>query len=214
MVLYTTKIFSIPYDTRRPIRITIWDNRFVRTYIINNDTGYLPKLIKLLSMYSPEVLTPADLHDYSINPEDLVILSGSSKKSVANNQTYYRNELDLIRSHKGPLVGICLGMQLIASAYGFPVVRASRRIKGNVTINSDSTDLVLRLPSTLEVRASHIWNVPRIGPPLISLATSVSGVEILRHRELPHYGVQFHPEDSLAKDGRMAWNRIIEQLLM
>ena len=101
-----------------------------------------------------------------------------------------------------PVLGVCLGHQAIGEAFGGRVVRADRLMHGKTTrVAHGGIGLFSGLPSPLTVMRYHSLVVSAAGfpPELEVTAWSVDrpeGEEImaLRHRELPVYGVQFHPE--------------------
>ena len=116
-----------------------------------------------------------------------------------------------------PLLGVCLGHQSIGEAYGGRVVRADRLMHGKTTmVEHTGHPLFGDLPSPLEVMRYHSLVVAPAGLPGELEVTAWSadrpeGSEIMAlcHRELPVYGVQFHPESV----GTVAGNRILANFL-
>jgi anthranilate synthase component 2 len=101
-----------------------------------------------------------------------------------------------------PLLGVCLGHQSIGEAFGGQVVRADRLMHGKTTMVAHRQHpLFGGLPSPFEVMRYHSLVVAPSGLPEELEVTAWSddrpaGSEImaLSHRELPVFGVQFHPE--------------------
>ncbi len=107
-----------------------------------------------------------------------------------------------------PILGVCLGHQAIGEAYGGRVVRAARVMHGKVSpILHDGTGLFGGLPSPLSVMRYHSLLVERDSLPetlevLAVAADEPAEIHALRHREHPVFGVQFHPESILTREGQ------------
>src|SRR5947208_7240096 len=107
---------------------------------------------------------------------------------------------------KVPILGVCLGHQCIAEAYGGKIVRASTLVHGKSSmIRHNGSGLFTALPTLFEAGRYHSLIVERSSFPrcLEVIAASDDGeIMALRHRELPMYGVEFHPESVLTRDGK------------
>jgi anthranilate synthase/aminodeoxychorismate synthase-like glutamine amidotransferase len=105
-----------------------------------------------------------------------------------------------------PILGVCLGHQCIAEAYGGKVVRASRLMHGKSSlITHNGSALFSELPTPFEAGRYHSLVVERSSFPTCLEITAESDdgeIMALRHREFPVQGVQFHPESVLTQDGR------------
>ncbi|HUO52246.1 MAG TPA: aminodeoxychorismate/anthranilate synthase component II [Gemmatimonadaceae bacterium] len=106
-----------------------------------------------------------------------------------------------------PILGVCLGHQAIGEAFGGRVIRAARVMHGKTSrITHDGTGLFAGLASPLEVMRYHSLIVERASLPAaldVTAATDGDATEIqaMRHRDLPVWGVQFHPESAFTTDG-------------
>jgi anthranilate synthase/aminodeoxychorismate synthase-like glutamine amidotransferase len=105
-----------------------------------------------------------------------------------------------------PILGVCLGHQCIAEAYGGKVVRAGRLMHGkSCMITHNGSPLFSDLPNPFEAGRYHSLVVERTSFPACLEITGESDdgeVMALRHREFPVLGVQFHPESVLTPNGR------------
>ncbi|HEV7804734.1 MAG TPA: aminodeoxychorismate/anthranilate synthase component II [Solirubrobacteraceae bacterium] len=102
-----------------------------------------------------------------------------------------------------PTLGVCLGHQSLAQAFGGVVVRGEP-IHGKTTeITHDGRTIFAGLPPTLTVGRYHSLVVdPERLPDSFEISATGGGVVMaIRHRELPAEGVQFHPESVLTESG-------------
>jgi anthranilate synthase component 2 len=105
-----------------------------------------------------------------------------------------------------PLLGVCLGHQVLAVACGAAVERAGRQMHGKTSwVRHDDQGIFAGLPNPFEATRYHSLAVRRESLPaeLAATAWSEDDGEVmgLRHRELPYFGVQFHPESVLTTVG-------------
>ena len=109
-----------------------------------------------------------------------------------------------------PALGVCLGHQSLARAHGGTVHRHVP-VHGKATeIEHDGDGLFDGLPDPLVVGRYHSLVVdPDLPGCLVETARGGGVLMAMRHRELPAYGVQFHPESVLTPDGK----RLLENFL-
>jgi anthranilate synthase/aminodeoxychorismate synthase-like glutamine amidotransferase len=105
-----------------------------------------------------------------------------------------------------PLLGVCLGMQSMAAAYGAAIVRAPTLVHGEASaVEHDGQGLLAGMPEDFPAARYHSLCVDPTTLPADLYVTATSpedGVVMgLRHRSLPLEGVQFHPESVLTPDG-------------
>ena len=112
-----------------------------------------------------------------------------------------------IRAYAGkiPLLGVCLGHQSIGAAFGGAVVRSVQLMHGKTSpIHHDGRELFNGLPNPFNATRYHSLVVERTSlPDCLEVTAWVDNGEImgLKHRELPVWGVQFHPESILTEGG-------------
>jgi anthranilate synthase/aminodeoxychorismate synthase-like glutamine amidotransferase len=115
---------------------------------------------------------------------------------------------DVIRAFAGrlPILGVCLGHQCIGDVFGGEVVRAGRLMHGKTSpILHRGENVFAGLPSPFEATRYHSLLVRRESLPdclTITAETAEGEIMGLAHRELPVFGVQFHPESILTAEGR------------
>ncbi len=151
------------------------------------DLGQEVKLVKNTSKIK-EILT---------NEPDGLILSGGPTLERAGNCAAYVKELDL------PVLGICLGHQVMALAYGGSVRTGSAGGYAAIEIEILEEDDILKgLGPKTSVWASHADEVSALPPDFIRLARSrICEIEAMKHKTKPLYGVQWHPEVSHTEKG-------------
>jgi anthranilate synthase/aminodeoxychorismate synthase-like glutamine amidotransferase len=138
----------------------------------------------------------------AVAPERICISPGPCTPREAG----ISKEVILRFGHQIPTLGVCLGHQCIAEAYGGNVVRAGRLMHGKSSMIRHNESLLFSdLTNPFEAGRYHSLVVDRSTLPtcLEIIAESDDGeIMALRHREFPVQGVQFHPESVLTRDGK------------
>jgi anthranilate synthase/aminodeoxychorismate synthase-like glutamine amidotransferase len=182
--------------------------------VIDNYDSFTFNLVQALQAGGADVrvvrndaLTRADIEAIAADPaQDLrgiVISPGPGDPGTAG------VSVDAIRvaaDRRVPLLGVCLGMQSMAVAWGAAIVRAPTLVHGEASaIEHDGLGLLAGMPVNFPAARYHSLCVDPATLPdeLCVTATSPEdGVVMgLRHRTLPIEGVQFHPESVLTPDG-------------
>lgn len=102
-----------------------------------------------------------------------------------------------------PVLGVCLGHQALASAFGGTVVRGQPVHGKTAEVEHDGRTIFRGLESPLVAGRYHSLIVDPQLPDTLEVSARTGDVIMgLRHRELPAEGVQFHPESILTEDGK------------
>jgi anthranilate synthase/aminodeoxychorismate synthase-like glutamine amidotransferase len=111
-----------------------------------------------------------------------------------------------------PTLGVCLGHQSMAQAFGGRVVQGDPVHGKTASIEHDGRTIVRGLPAPLTVGRYHSLVVEEDSLPAeLEISARGAGVVMgLRHRELPAEGVQFHPESVLTDEGRLLLRNFLD----
>jgi len=175
-----------------------------RILVVDNYDSFVFNLVQYLAQLGADCtvrrndeVTPADGRAY-----DGVLLSpgpGTPEKAGVC--------VELVQTCAGdvPLLGVCLGHQAIAVAYGGVVERAPELLHGKTSeVVHDGSGVLAGLPSPFTATRYHSLAVrPDTVPDELEVTGRTEGgvVMALRHRDLPVEGVQFHPESVLTEGG-------------
>ena len=150
-------------------------------------------------VFRNDEITPAQA--LALNPDRVLLSPGPCSPKEAG------VTLDIIKAFAGvkPILGVCLGHQSIGHYFGGNVVRAGRLMHGKTSpILHKNTDVFRGMPNPFNATRYHSLIVERASLPAcleITAETSDGVIMGLRHRELPIWGVQFHPESIATQDG-------------
>lgn len=150
-------------------------------------------------------------HIDALNPRKIVISPGPCTPNDAG------ISLAVIRHYAGriPMLGVCLGHQAMAQAFGASVVRAAKVMHGKTSPVTHNGQGVFRgLPSPLTVTRYHSLIVdPATLPECFEITAWSETQEIMgiRHREWDLEGVQFHPESILSEQGHALLENFLQR---
>ena len=184
------------YHRRMSVRCLVIDNYDSFVYNLVQELG---ELGATLVVHRNDAVTVSEIE--RARPDAIVLSPGPGRPESAG------VTLEVVASLSGavPILGVCLGHQAIAQAFGGLVVRAPSLMHGKTSeIAHDGTGLFSGLPSPLVATRYHSLVVTpgRVPDVFAVTATGPEGVVMgLRHRELPVEGVQFHPESILTAAG-------------
>jgi para-aminobenzoate synthetase component 2 len=177
--------------------LLIIDNYDSFTY---NLVQYLGELGEDVRVYRNDKITLGQIED--LHPSRIVISPGPCTPKEAG------ISVDTIRGFGGkiPMLGVCLGHQSLAVAYGGEVIRAPRLMHGKTSpITHDGKTIYRSLPSPFEATRYHSLIVNRANLPdcfEVSAETAEGEIMGIRHKTLGVEGVQFHPESILTTVGK------------
>jgi anthranilate synthase/aminodeoxychorismate synthase-like glutamine amidotransferase len=177
--------------------LLVIDNYDSFTY---NLVQYLGELGEDVRVYRNDKITIGQIED--LHPNRIVISPGPCTPKEAG------VSVETIRSFGGkiPILGVCLGHQSLAVAYGGEVIRAPRLMHGKTSpITHDGKTIFRSLPNPFEATRYHSLIVNRVNLPdcfEVSAETAEGEIMGIRHKTLGVEGVQFHPESILTTVGK------------
>jgi GMP synthase (glutamine-hydrolysing) len=168
--------------------------------VVNNHGQYNHRIhrtlqyLKISSEIIPNSTTLNEIVDK--NPSGLILGGGPSVERSGNC-------LEYVKELEYPILGICLGHQIMAQAYGGEIGSAGMESYAQIQLNiEDENDIFKGLGPTMQVWASHKDEVTKL--PLnfkILASSSICEIEAMKNQKKPLYGIQFHPEVQHTKKG-------------
>ncbi len=178
-------------------RVVMIDNYDSFTY---NLAQYLGELGARVTVLRNDLTSVDELE--ALRPDALVVSPGPCDPDRAGISMEAIERL----GPRVPTLGVCLGHQCVGQVYGGRIVRAPAVMHGKASrIAHDGQGLFAGLPSPLSVIRYHSLTIaPESLPGSLEVtATTEDGtIMAVRHRALPVWGVQFHPESILTEGGK------------
>jgi len=165
-----------------------------------NIVQYLGELGEDVRVFRNDKITIAEIE--ALAPARIVLSPGPCSPEEAG------ISVEVVRHFAGkiPILGVCLGHQSIGYAFGGSIVKSSTLMHGKTSpILHDGAGLFAGLPNPFQATRYHSLVVERDSfPEELAVTAWVAEGEImgLKHRTLPVWGVQFHPESILTQGGR------------
>lgn len=187
----------------------------MKILVLDNYDSFTYNLVQMVEQITTETMDvyrndKIDLKD--IEAYDKIILSpGPGVPSEAGIL------LDLIRTYAPTktILGVCLGQQAIAEAFGGSLINLSEIYHGVATKAVQTAEHILfnNLPNVLEVGRYHSWVVDKNNFPedLIITSEDENGMIMsLKHKTYDLHGVQYHPESILTPQGKQIIQNFLE----
>ena len=177
-------------------RVVVVDNYDSFTY---NLVQYIGELGAEVIVHRHDAVTPEQIEQEQ--PTHVVISPGPKTPTEAG------ISVDVVRHFAGrlPILGVCLGHQAIAAAYGGEIVRGREPVHGKVSdISHDGRTVFAGIADPMPATRYHSLVVQEPLPDELEVSARCDGDVVmgLRHRELAIEGVQFHPESILTDAGK------------
>jgi para-aminobenzoate synthetase len=178
----------------------------MRTLLIDNYDSFTYNLFQLLGEVNgqPPVVVRSDVawSDIAIQDFDNVVISPGPGRP--ERETDFGVSRQAILASGLPVLGVCLGHQGICHLFGGEVGHAPAPIHGRISaVLHTGKDIFAGIPSPFDAVRYHSLTVTGLSDELEAMAWTEDGVLMgVRHRSLPIWGVQFHPESISSRYGR------------
>lgn len=178
--------------------------------VVDNHSKHVSEIVESIDKFELDFVDVLDLSKINISKYDCFILSGSSQYSVLSHLDLYSTEINLIKTTNKPILGICLGFELISYAFDEKLIFNKEKIKGEFLIEKISEDKIFNnINFPISVYESHRWKVLETRT-LKSLALSKTNIEIVKHPKKLIYGFQFHPETTKTNNVKKLINNFLK----
>jgi para-aminobenzoate synthetase component II len=190
----------------------------MRVLLVDHEDSFVHNIEQALAARGANVLCLRSTEPFrrarAFDPDAVVLSPGPGRPGDRRRTRLSREVLDRWEEER-PVLGVCLGHQLIAERYGARVGRAESPVHGEVTrLRHDGRGLFRSIPSpTVGARYHSLVVDPKTVPADLEVSAWGDGgvVMALRHRRRPTESVQFHPESYLTPEGpRMLANFLRE----
>jgi para-aminobenzoate synthetase component 2 len=176
-----------------------------RVLVVDNYDSFVFNLVQYLGQLGAECVVR---RNDEVGPDDVPGFDGVLLSPGPGTPEEAGSCIELVRATTDvPLLGVCLGHQAIAVAYGAVVGRAPELLHGKTSeVHHEDAGVLAGLPDPFTATRYHSLAVePDTVPPELEVtARTGSGVIMgLRHRDAPIEGVQFHPESVLTQGGHL-----------
>jgi carbamoyl-phosphate synthase small subunit len=189
----------------------------MKILLVNNNTQHLDELSEVLVGHEVEIQEYKPgvwFHDVG---KDIIILSGGGGEGREMhdyhkpNELWYEDEMKFVLKTDKPVVGICMGFEIISAAYGAKITKMPKGVKGFANLKPTLKGRKVLKARKIKQFEAHDWRVKTIPRKHFDvLAKSKTGVEILRHKNRPIIATQFHPEipgGTIQMDSLLEFNR-------
>lgn len=170
----------------------------MKILLINNHTRHLQSLQQSLVGHDVEVQLYRPGLNFHDSGKDLIILSGGGGEGleiddkVERDRLWYQDEMEFVLRNKKPLIGICMGFEVICRAYGKDVPKMDKLLMARTGFKTTKKgESILGQKRLLQYEA-HQWRVTQPPRGFEVLAESRTGIEIIQKGNI--FATQFHPE--------------------
>ena len=191
----------------------------MKILLIDNNTEHKKALARALAGHDVEVqrYTPGVRFNYQ--DKDLVLLTGGGGEGHeiddkhSPGRLWYEDEMKFIQVCNKPVIGICMGFEIIANTFGAKVDEMKKEVRGVKRLRTTKAGREYFKKDNLRQYEAHKWRVKELPEQLVPLAYSNDEVYAFKHRERPLYAFQFHPEVEKGVDGKAIFDNFVDKVV-
>lgn len=186
--------------------ILMIDNYDSFTY---NLVQYLGELGQNIKVFRNDKITLGRIRE--LKPKRIIISPGPGRPEGAG------ISCQLIKEFQGdiPILGVCLGHQCLGFVYGGKIIQAKKLMHGKTSLIFHNQQTIFKgIPNPFEATRYHSLIVQRKNlPDCLAVIAWTKEKEImgLKHKDYPIWGVQFHPESILTREGKNILRNFLKQ---
>jgi anthranilate/para-aminobenzoate synthase component II len=178
----------------------------MKILLVNNHTKHLQAMMSSLPGHEVEIQNYKPGIDFHDAGKDLVILSGGGGEGLeitdkaSKSRLLYEDEMKFVRDTKVPVLGICMGFEVIVKSFGGKVFYQPDLVYGFRTTHlTDSGQKLFKHKALKQVEA-HYWYVPEVPEKkleVLARSGATGAIEMVRYKngDKKILGTQFHPEE-------------------
>jgi len=169
----------------------------MKILLINNHTRHLKNLTQSLAGHEIEIQMYQPGLEFNDSGKDLIILSGGGGEGleiddqVERGRLWYEDEMEFVLRNKKPLIGICMGFEVVCRAYGVDVPKMDKLLLSQTQLKTTKKGKNNLGYDRLSQFEAHQWHVTKAPKGFDVLAES-DGIEIIKKGNI--FATQFHPE--------------------
>ncbi len=175
---------------------------------VYNLVQYIGEFKRKIKVYRNDKVTVEEIE--SIRPERIIISPGPGRPENAG----ISNEVIKEFGKRIPILGVCLGHQCIGYVFGCKIINAKRLMHGKTSlIHHNEKDIYKNITNPFEATRYHSLAIDKESVPDILEINALSDdgeIMGIKHKKYKIFGVQFHPESILTKEGKKLLKNFLE----
>ena len=175
---------------------------------VYNLVQYIGEFKRKIKVYRNDKVTVEEIE--SIRPERIIISPGPGRPENAG----ISNEVIKEFGKRIPILGVCLGHQCIGYVFGCKIINAKRLMHGKTSlIHHNEKDIYKNITNPFEATRYHSLAIDKESVPDILEINALSDdgeIMGIKHKKYKIFGVQFHPESILTKEGKRLLKNFLE----